>query len=181
MLGGRIDRLRLSLGLTIEKLASLADLNKNTVNRIVKGVGTPHLGTFFKLCNALRVLPNELIDMEPERESYRVIRRFAHTDRQMEDRGPGMRIGFLRDKLPGGHLNVAIIEIRSEGKMQSHPGEELLYCLSGKVGIQIGKLTEELEETDAILFYGTESHRYFNADKQNDVSIALCVWTSIGN
>ena len=62
--------------------------------------------------------------------------------------------------------------------MQSHPGEELLYCLSGKVGIQIGKLTEKLEETDAILFYGTESHRYFNADKQNDVSIALCVWTS---
>ena len=153
MLGGRIDRLRTSLGLTIEQLAAKSDLNKNTVNRIVKGVGKPHLETFFKLCTALRVSPNELIDTTPVRESYRVIRRFDHTDRRMEDRGPGMRLGFLQDKLPGGQLNCAIIEISTKGRMQSHPGEELLYCLKGKVGIQIGNLKEELDKSDAILFY----------------------------
>jgi len=177
MLGGRIDRLRTSLGLTIEELAALSDLNKNTVNRIVKGVGKPHLETFFKLCAALKVSPNELIDTTPETESYRVIRRFDHTDRRMEER-PGLRLGFLQDKLPGGLLNCAIIEISTEGEMKSHPGEELLYCLKGKVGIQIGNLKEELDKSDAILFYGTETHRYFNADKTNPISLALCIWTS---
>ncbi len=120
-----------------------------------------------------------MIDEEPKSgEFYRVIRRFDRDDRHMEDRGPGYRLAVLRDKLPGGELNCAVIELHSEGRMQSHPGEELLYCLSGRVGITIGTLREELDEGDAILFYGTEAHRYANADRSRDVSVALCVWTS---
>jgi transcriptional regulator with XRE-family HTH domain len=179
MIGGRIDRLRNQVGLTIEELAGRAGLNKNTVNRIIKGVGKPQLDTFFKLCGALDVSPNDLMDLEPKNgEFYRVIRRFDREDRQMEDRSPGYRLGVLRDRLPGGQLNCAIIELHSEGKMQSHPGEELLFCLAGRVGITIGNLTEELDEGDAILFYGTEAHRYFNADGTRESSEALCVWIS---
>ena len=74
-------------------------------------------------------------------------------------------------------MNYEIIEISSTGQFESHPGEELLFCLAGRIGIQIGDLEEELEEADAILFYGTESHRYYNAALADTVSVALSVRT----
>lgn len=174
-LGGRIDRLRNSLGLTIEELAYRSDLNKNTVNRIVRGVGQPHLGTFFKLCSALDVSPGDLMEATPE--SYRVMRQLDQIDATTEERRPGVRMGYLKDKLPGSQLNCEVIEIISSGQLESHPGEELLVCLSGRVGIHIGDLHEELDVTDAIQFYGTESHRYYNAGKSDTASVALSIRT----
>lgn len=174
-LGGRIDRLRTRMGLSIEALACRSDLNKNTVNRIVRGVGQPHLGTFFKLCSALDVSPGDLMEAAPE--SYRVMRRLNRVDEATEERRPGVRLSFPRDTLPGSQLNCEVIEIASSGPPESHPGEELLVCLSGRVGIHIGGLHEELNPTDAIQFYGTESHRYYNADRSDPVAVALSIRT----
>lgn len=171
-LGGRIDRLRTHQCLTIEELASRSNLNKNTVNRIVRGVGQPNLTTFLKLCEALKISPNELLGATPE--SYRVVRRQITT---LADKlEAGEHRDSWNDRLPGGNMSYEIIEISCAGQVESHSGEELLICLAGRIGVQIGDLKEELDEADVILFYGTESHRCYNA-APGGVSVALSVRT----
>ena len=175
MIGGRIDRLRNARGYSIEDLAERADLNKNTVNRVMKGIGKPNLDTFFKLCQALDVTPNDLMDITPRGSAYRLIRSATPDNLIFHDQEPGIRLGVLEDKLPHGSITYALMELSAKGSVKSHGGEELLFCMRGKVGMTIGSVSKELAEGDAILFHATEPHSYYNADPKEKVSIALCV------
>jgi transcriptional regulator with XRE-family HTH domain len=61
-IGERLRRLRESRALRQEDLAELADVGKNTVNRIEKNHIEPHMTTIRKLADALEVDPRELVE-----------------------------------------------------------------------------------------------------------------------
>ena len=87
----------------------------------------------------------------------------------------GMTIGDLNYQLPGGQLSAKVLEIHTKCERKTHAGEELLFCLTGKVGVEISNVKAVLNKGDAIFFWGTEPHCYFNADKGKSVSVALSV------
>ena len=91
---------------------------------------------------------------------------------------PGLRVGDLKAKLPWGKMNAVVLELTGKGKMRSHPGEEITFCLKGKVGITIGNTPVVLEKGDSVLLYGREPHQYYNADQSENapVAMALSVW-----
>ena len=178
MLAARIRRLRLQKKLSIEQLAKDAAVDKNTIVRIEKGEGRPNLKTLVNICNALGVSVDKLIDMKTiEGKDYYVHRRGGKKS-EIKDSEPGLRVGDLQAKLPYGLMNTVVLEIFGEGKMRSHSGEELLFCLKGQVGIKIGNTPVVLNKGDSVLFFGREPHQYFNADKSKDPSeaVALSVW-----
>ena len=61
-IGERLRQLRESRALRQEDLAELADVGKNTVNRIEKNHAEPHMTTIRKLADALEVHPRELVE-----------------------------------------------------------------------------------------------------------------------
>jgi transcriptional regulator with XRE-family HTH domain len=61
-IGERLRRLRERRALRQEDLAELADVGKNTVNRIEKNRTEPHMTTVRKLADALGVDPVELVE-----------------------------------------------------------------------------------------------------------------------
>ncbi|HUU28857.1 MAG TPA: XRE family transcriptional regulator [archaeon] len=178
MLAARVRRLRLQKEIGIEQLARDAGVDKNTIVRIEKGEGRPNLKTLVNICNALGVSVDKLIDMKAlESEDYFVHRRKGKKSKA-KDSEPGLRVGDLNAKLPYGIMNTVVLEIFGEGKMRSHKGEELLFCLKGRVGVRIGSTPVVLNKGDSILFFGREPHLYFNADKSGNSSeaVALSVW-----
>lgn len=185
MLGKRAQRIRVEKALSIEALASSAGVNKNTVVRFEKGIPT-RMETVYKICAVLGISPLQLIegkliqgrdydikkhDDSPESRARHVPRK----DRVRTVIHHGMTIGDLNYRLPGGKLSAKVLEIREKGDVHTHPGEELLFCLTGTVGIEVSHVSAVLKKGDAIFFWGTEPHAYFNSDKSKDVSVALSV------
>jgi len=178
MLAARVRRLRLQKKLSIEQLAKVAEVDKNTIVRIEKGEGRPNLNTLVNICNALEVSVDELIEMKTlENQDFYLYRRGEQKSR-INNSEPGLKVGDLKAKLPNGHINAVVLEIYGEGKMRSHPGEEILFCLKGRVGIMIGNTPVVLNKGDSVMFFGREPHLYFNGDKgeKPELALGLSVW-----
>jgi transcriptional regulator with XRE-family HTH domain len=61
-IGDRLRNLRVRRALTQQELAERAGVGKNTVNRVERNEGEPHMSTLRKLAKALDVDPAELIE-----------------------------------------------------------------------------------------------------------------------
>jgi transcriptional regulator with XRE-family HTH domain len=187
MLGKRAQRIRTEKNLSIEALARAADVNKNTVVRFEKGIPT-RMETVYKICGVLGVSPLQLIEGKlvqgrdydiKKHESVTVpgagSRQVLRKDRVRTETFHGMTIGDLNYRLPGGLLSAKVLEVRARGELHTHPGEELLFCLTGMVGVDVSHVNAVLKKGEAMFFWGTEPHLYFNADAHKDVSVALSV------
>ena len=187
MLGKRAQRIRVEKKLSIEALAHEADVNKNTVVRFEKGIPT-RMETVYKICGVLGISPLQLIEgkliqgrdydiKKHESADLHALRgrHIPRKDRVISDLYHGMTVGDLNYRLPGGSLSAMVLEIRERGELHTHPGEELLFCLTGTVGIEVSHVNAALKKGDAIFFWGTEPHLYYNANPDKEVSVALSV------
>lgn len=177
-IGGRIDRMRNQFKYSIEELADRAGLNKNTVNRVIKGIGKPNLNTFLKLCNALKVTPNDL--MAPsidQKDLYRILQPIDTNAIAYHNQESGLRIGLLINELPQSTMGCMVVEFSEPTSTRSHVGEELLVCISGRIGLTIGEKNVEIGEGEAIIFHASEPHSYYNADPTRPKSSAISALT----
>jgi transcriptional regulator with XRE-family HTH domain len=187
-LGKRAQRIRIEKGVSIEVLARAASVNKNTVVRFEKGIPT-RMETIYKICNVLEVSPLHLVegklvrgrdyDIQKHTELPRknAAKPVTRSERVHSALCEGMRVGDLNYRLPGGRLSARVMEIHGRiisGK-KTHPGEELLFCLTGQIGIEVSDVKATLKKGDAIFFWGTEPHCYYNADENKPKSVALSV------
>lgn len=62
--GQRIRHYRKKQGITQEKLSEIAEMDSNHISRIERGEIIPALETLIKLCNGLKVTPNDLLLFE---------------------------------------------------------------------------------------------------------------------
>jgi len=187
-LGKRAQRIRIEKQFSIEHLAKAAGVNKNTVVRFEKGIPT-RMETIYKICAVLGISPLHLMedrlvkgrdyDIQKHETGHNKsgTKQIPRTDRVQMDVCHGMTIGDLNYRLPEGQLGAKVMEIFSKETKEkiTHPGEELLFCLTGTIGIIISDVTAVLKKGDAIFFWGTEPHCYFNADDKKEVSVALSV------
>jgi transcriptional regulator with XRE-family HTH domain len=183
MLGKRAQRVRTEKNLSIEALAAAAGVNKNTVVRFEKGLST-RMDTVYRICGALGVSPLHLVegglvqgkDYDIKKHAAAEKSRQVHRkDRVRREIMHGMTVGDLNYRLPGGRLSAKVLEVSGRGQTHTHPGEELLFCLTGTVGFEISDVKGILKKGDAVFFWGTEPHAYFNADGGKEVSVALSV------
>lgn len=65
----RLYDLRKQSGLTQDQLAEKAKLHKQTISRLEGGQRQIEFETIAKLCDALRVTPNDLIEYSPDDRS----------------------------------------------------------------------------------------------------------------
>jgi XRE family transcriptional regulator, regulator of sulfur utilization len=176
MLAARVRRFRQQSKMSIEQLAKSAGVDKNTIVRLEKGEGRPNLSTLMSICGVFKVSADDLMNMQSRaNEDYFVFRKGEKCFNESKD---GLEILDLNASLPNGLMNAVVLEISGEGMTRSHPGEELVFCLKGKVGLSLGNTTLELNKGDSVMFYGREPHRYFCPDESEDAEkgLILCVW-----
>lgn len=65
LFGKRLRELRLAHDVSQEKLAELADLHRNYVGTLERGLQSPSLDAICKLAHALKVKPSELLAKIP--------------------------------------------------------------------------------------------------------------------
>lgn len=180
-IGTRIALLRSRKRLSIRKVAEIAQVDKNTYQRLERGL--PVLPeTFRRICFALGTTPGRQIlpaptanqpfavsrsksrkwESDPERMAFL-------NDSNLEDDEVRMELGwsgtlsgfngFLECELFGGNVVSSIIELFDLCTLRSFEGQELIFCLKGPVKVSIDEEIVMLQTGDAICLWAEAFHQ----------------------
>jgi transcriptional regulator with XRE-family HTH domain len=191
VLGARLRRARLRQGLSIRELAAAAEVNKNSIVRLEKGL-RPLPQTVLKVCEALKLHVAAVVQSASIAEDVAVHKRADDRWYDIADLGAGPAADrplsreeraklaeggltapmlLLTNRLEQGHILANVVELYGPSPKRSHPGEEMVYVLEGQVRITVGSRVVELEEGECATFHSAEVHEYAPAGTRVPVSI----------
>jgi transcriptional regulator with XRE-family HTH domain len=156
-LGRKIRDLRLRRGLTVQKLADATGLSKGFISQVENDRTSPSLATLRDLATALRTSMAYLV-VEDDPTLHVV--RAAERPRLPAD-GDTLRTELL-SALPKRNLELLMLELPPgppvTEQRHSHPGEECLLCVEGRVRLLYGEQELLLETGDSCHFDGRVPH-----------------------
>ncbi|MBC8102086.1 MAG: helix-turn-helix transcriptional regulator [Cytophagales bacterium] len=208
-IGRRVRSRRLQLGLSAQDLADRAGIARQTIVRIESGKPCKTetlnrirhvLNLFYDFLTREDPPQDFCVQHYPEKAHWTISRPKTEYQRHGEIPDPRheddpqerLRLGrlgyqpfftcLLNSELPGGILNQGLMEIYRETWVDSHPGEEFVYCLSGKARIWVRGTEFLLEEGSAITFKGSEPHQYAPAEtiSPSGVPLRLLIVVALG-
>ena len=151
-------RLRKERGWNLEDLAERTNLSRAYLSRLENGERQPSLTALFHVAQAYGVAFSSLFEPEPDLESG-VIVRAAETPMR---RGNALSYASLSRGSWAFNLHPIRIVLpaeREEGEVYQHEGEQWLYVVSGRLGLEIGDEHSVLEPGDAAHFSAENPHR----------------------
>ncbi|MEM6288524.1 MAG: cupin domain-containing protein [Bacteroidota bacterium] len=183
-IGDRLKRVRTRQHLSIRQLAERAGVSKNSVVRLEQGRGT-HPTTVLRVCTALGLHVERLAEATSDALTLAAPHRLAD-DRwyDMTDFGAGPLLGadrplaaddrrravnagtavvplnLLQSRLPDGRVLPTILELYGPSERRSHPGEEFVFVLEGRVRVDVGPERHVLEAGESLTFHSAEPHAY---------------------
>ena len=185
VVGNRLRRARTRQGLSIRELAERANVSKNSIVRLESG-GMPQAITVVKLCSAMGIHVAAIAKPTPEEGQIVAIHRrdedrwYDLTDfgagpladrplteaqrRTMVEKGTKVPLLLLKSRLEAGNILPTVIELYQQSERRSHPGEEMVYVLSGRAEISVGSETFTLDEGESATFWSAEEHAYAPAE-----------------
>ena len=187
-IGKRVKARRTALGISTQHLANKAGLARYTVIRLEEGKPCKQ-DTLTKVRLALHMFTDQLVKPFPESSKFAVHRASetrwtvsksktqyqkqlieddpSHVNDERERHRLGS-MGFqpfftaiLDSELEGGLTNQGIMEFHRESWVDSHYGEEFVYCLRGRVMIRVDGDECELGPGDSMTFAADQPHQYF--------------------
>ncbi|MYW62938.1 cupin domain-containing protein [Streptomyces sp. SID8379] len=161
MIGNRIRELRQARKMTVRDLAAHAGVSTGRVSQVERGLTDPSLETLRKLSAALG-LPLFDLFRQDEPDDVAVVRR----DRRIVVRSPQGGIEYTRVSAGSARLEVleGVLEPGGASSREgfSHPSEECVVVLSGRLVVEAGGGRHELGPGDSCTFDSRVPHRYLN-------------------
>ncbi|MCC6243227.1 MAG: helix-turn-helix transcriptional regulator [Gemmatimonadaceae bacterium] len=180
VLGNRMHRMRVGMGLSIRDVAASAKISKTSLVRLEQGHRC-RAATIARVCEVLGVHVERLEDGPSD--SVGAVHR-AGDDRWVDmmdvtatalkrpARGSkggaapiAVAVDLLRSRLTNGRVLPTLLDIRAASSPRSHPGEEFVYVLSGKLRLTVGSSVFLLAKGESICFWSGEPHSYAPAGR----------------
>jgi transcriptional regulator with XRE-family HTH domain len=154
----RLRELRTQRGLTLEEVATKADIDVSTLSRLESGKRRLALDHLPRLASALSVSTDELL-RAPEADDPRV-KGGSHT-------AHGVTYWPLTRSGPAGGLHAFKIRVSARRRnppdpLPVHDGQEWLYVLSGRVRLLLGERDFVIKPGEAVEF-STWTPHWFGA------------------
>ena len=175
-IGTKIRLLRQGRGLSLQQLAERSGVSAASIHKIERNSMVPTIAVLMKLARSLDRSVGYLVDEEGAHTSSAVMVRAKHRDPMFASRE-----GVVMENLAGPSIRFAIEAAvvtvdagRDSGKSPlAHPGEELVYMLSGSLEFEIDE-TYLLRQGDSLHFRTDRPHRWRNPA----VRPAKAIWIS---
>ncbi len=162
-LGEKIKALRIEKGWSLQDLAQKSGISAAGIHRIESNGITPTITTMMKIADALGKKVSFFIEEEEEdavfvpsgkRESIFTFKK-------------GLDLQCVSAKKYGDFIMTAayaVVEIGASSgrKPMSHRGEELVYCIEGKMEFQVNNKVYVLNPGDSLHFRTIAEHRWRN-------------------
>ncbi|MBC8138618.1 MAG: helix-turn-helix transcriptional regulator [Fibrella sp.] len=86
-------------------------------------------------------------------------------------------VASLACRMPRGKMRSSLLRLWDETTPNAHPGEEFVFCLSGKACLTVAGRPYLLNEGDAATFYCAERHTYAPAPDSPQSSLPVLLLT----
>ncbi len=159
--GRNVRALRQQRRMTIEALAAAAGVSRGTVIQIETARGNPSIGTLAALAAALRVGVASLVDGDAEPRV--VVRRDADAARLWSSAAGSCAVFRIGTDPPDVvELWDWTLQPGDSFDGEAHPmgTQEVLSVLSGRLGLRVGAVEQELDHGDTVMFQAHAPHRY---------------------
>jgi len=171
-LGQAIRALRLQRQLTGTELARRCGVTKGLISQIERGTTVPSLDVLVRVANALEIGVGQLLDSHAltcaqpvsdvsELPYFPVVRRSER--RQVAFARLNQVYELLTPTLTG-QIEFCILHIgpldAERAVTYSHPGEECLLVLEGRLTVSLGDRAFQLEDGDSITYPASVPHSY---------------------
>ena len=179
IVGKRIRELRTKQGLSLRALAERSGLSTNAIGLIERGDNSPTVSSLHSLAGALTVPITAFFE---QRSDGQIIH-LSKEERPVSETA-GVRMESLGSGLPNQLIEpfVMIIEPgRSSSSSQiTHPGEEFVFVLSGRLVCTINDKEYPLKKGNSLLFLSTQPHKYENRTSKK-AEILIIFQPMVGN
>lgn len=162
MLGEKIRKKRIEKNMSLKELAEKIDLTASFLSQVERELAEPSITSLRKIAEALDVpIFYFLLDDEQHspvvRKNQRKVLRFPQSHLTYELLSPDLnrQMEVLIGRLDPGAA--------SGEEDSTHPGEECILVLEGKMEIKIGEETYSLEEGDSIYYFASIPHSLYNS------------------
>lgn len=169
----RIREYRNLRGLTVRQLADQAGLSTGLISQVERGVTDPSLETMRRIAEVLDI-PLFSLFQDSDDQTVAVIRR----DDRYRISTPHHTITYTRASPGGAKLEVLEGTLEpgavSSDTPRSHPSEECVVVLAGRLNVEVGEQTHVLKTGDSCHFDSNIPHRFRN-DGRNPVRFMISV------
>lgn len=159
--GLRARVLRRQRGKTISQVAEVANLSKAHLSRFERGEKALSVASLLRLASALEISVGTLIGEEIGTGEVHLVRANQEIGPVRPDDGGSYSFCSIGGPSIGTNHTTFLLELQEKYEHNSeafHGGRELLYVLSGRVKIKVGKSEYTVSEGDYMEFPGTIPH-----------------------
>ncbi|HEY0297430.1 MAG TPA: XRE family transcriptional regulator [Bordetella sp.] len=162
VVGERLAVLRKLNALTLEEVANRATLTKSYLSKLERGLSSPTIATVLKLARALDVSLDQLIGgTSPSREILH-----QHAADRVPFSPSSAREGYTYEAIATDRPDKVMMPFimappftLEEQELMSHPGEELIYVVSGEIEVVFADRTVRMAAGDSLYFNASLAHR----------------------
>ena len=176
-LGKTIRGFRVKQGISLNELASRANVSPGFLSQIENGKSEPSLTTLKKLAGGLDISISKFFG-EEEQDNHMFVKRRERTTLSNIGEG-GVTIEFLapfnQDNIMEACIHVVRPMSRSGNQPYSHDGQELFMVLAGKFQLTIDNKSFDMEEGDSYYLNDCSLPHMFVNPSQSDEARMLCV------
>jgi transcriptional regulator with XRE-family HTH domain len=166
-IGQKVEKYRKKQGLSLRKLAEMADITPSMLSQIERGLANPSIQTLKLLAKALDV-PTFSFLLEETNTADLVVR---------SNERKKMTIDHLSYELLSpdftGNLAAAIMKVpphsKSSEKLLEHKGEEVAFILEGKIMLYLNEEQIILETGDSVKIPAYMKHKWENEFEEQAV------------
>jgi|TARA_B110000483_G_C18171112_1_gene533320 transcriptional regulator with XRE-family HTH domain len=177
-IGPKIRELRSVRGLSLQQLSNRSDVSPAAIHKVEQGNMVPTITTLLKLAAALDRPVSFFVDEDEVAPSHVIVTR-ANERRPVYTSHQGIDLEGISGPYGQYFVASAIADVApgasSGEKPLRHPGEELIFMLSGSMEVDVGERTVKLKTGDSVHFRTDREHRWRNTTKKP----AKAVWMAL--
>jgi transcriptional regulator with XRE-family HTH domain len=163
-LGLRVRELRLDRRLTLEELASRAQVSAGLLSQLERGQGNPSFNTLVQIAHALAIPVTDLFP--PQTPGSPLVRAADRQLLSIHGLAEGGGTTYLLSPGNGSPLEAVLVEAppghSTEETPFVHEGDEFGFILEGAQEVHLEGVTYTLEAGDAITYSSRSAHWYRN-------------------
>lgn len=177
-IGERIKALRSEQRMTLADLSEKAKLSISYLSQIERDNAIPSLSSLFDIAKSLNVSPRDLFEVEAE-TAY--ILRVGTGQNNLPADTPIVRLHLTPD---GGNNMLEVYRVilqphASLEQLNTFPGEELCFVLSGKLTVKVGDEQYILAVGDSVHYDASQPFYYINTGDEPCIVIWAYVHSSL--
>jgi len=176
IVGKKLKAIRLKSDMTIQELAEQSRVSSNMISRIERGLTIPSVEILMKLAGVFGKSINYFVE-EVSTTHEIVFSSPGQRDTTVYEDERNMLTESFTSGLRDPQFMSFLCTIPKGGfsgkENMYHPGDELIYLISGELEVEIGRDTYHLVAGDSLSFKSHMPHRWINSGDHE----AKVIWT----